>query len=81
MVLMDVTAIAAAGVDAAQARFEKAATGVVAAAGGSDAGGVDTVSLSDATVALLSAKNEFSANIRVAHVADDMQKTVLNLLA
>jgi len=81
---MDLSAIAAGGLDVAQSRFEKAATGIASAfdaAGTPATTPADTVSLSRQTVALLSARNEFSANLKVAHVADEMQKTLLNILA
>ena len=45
-----------------------------------DGSGVDTVSLSDAAVAMIAAKTQFAANISVMKKADDMQKSVINLL-
>ena len=75
---MDISAIAATGLDVAQSRFEKAATGVASSA--TEEPAVDTVSLSQQTIGLLSAKNEFSGAIRVVQVADEMQKTVLSML-
>jgi flagellar basal body rod protein FlgG len=41
----------------------------------------DTVDLSSDMVALLRARNEFQSNARVIKTGDDMQKTLLNLLA
>jgi hypothetical protein len=80
---MDVSSIAAAGLDVAQSRFEKAATGLAStvATTGPDASAPDHVSLSRQAVSLLSARNEFSADVRLAHVADDLKKTTLNLMA
>ena len=41
----------------------------------------DTASLSDNAVALMQSRNSFEANTKVAHVADQMTKATLNLLA
>jgi len=41
----------------------------------------DNTSLSDSAVALVQSKNGFEANTKVAHVADQMTKTTINLLA
>ena len=41
----------------------------------------DTTSLSDNAVALLQSRNGFEANTKVAHVADRMTKTTLDMLA
>jgi len=41
----------------------------------------DTTSLSDSAVALVQSKNDFAANTKVAHVADQMTRTTLNMLA
>ena len=71
---MDISAIGAAGLDVAQSRFEKAATGIESAP-------ADSVSLSQQAVSLLSAHNEFRTDATLIHVADQMQKTALNLLA
>ena len=41
----------------------------------------DTASLSDNAVALMQSKNGFEASTKVAHVADQMTKATLSLLA
>jgi flagellar hook protein FlgE len=41
----------------------------------------DQVSLSDEAVSLLQAKNSYQANLNSIKVADEMQKSTLNLLA
>jgi hypothetical protein len=41
----------------------------------------DTTSLSDNAVALMQSKNGFEANTKTAHVADQMTKATLSLLA
>ncbi len=73
---MEISAVARAGMNAAEERFEKAATGIATAPAPAD-----TVSLSGPAVALLSAKNEFQADTRLARVADEMQRSALNMLA
>jgi flagellar hook-associated protein FlgK len=40
----------------------------------------DQVSLSDEIVALMTARNDYEANLRTAQTADKMQKTLLKLL-
>ncbi len=40
----------------------------------------DVVSLSDEAVALMSSKNQFEANINVMKIANNMEKSLLNLL-
>jgi hypothetical protein len=40
----------------------------------------DAVKLSDEAVALLEAKNETAANVKTAHVAEDMMRATLNLV-
>jgi hypothetical protein len=41
----------------------------------------DQVSLSADAVALMQAKSDMAANVNVFHVASEMQKTLLNILA
>ena len=40
----------------------------------------DQVSLSDEMVALMTARNDYEANLRTVQTADKMQKTLLDLL-
>ena len=79
MAAMDLLGIAAQGMDRAQAEFEKAAGRI--AGSNTPQQAPDTVSLSDEMVALLSAKNDFTANVRSAQVAGEMDKATLDLLA
>ncbi len=74
---MDVSSIALGGLQQAQGQVEKAASRISAAGSGSPA---DTVDLSQNMVALLSAKSEFSANLNVLKVADEMQKSLVSVL-
>jgi flagellar hook protein FlgE len=39
------------------------------------------VNLSQAAVALISAKDDFAANLKVMKTADEMQRVAINLLA
>ncbi len=61
----------------AQGRLEQTAKRLAAA---TDQKSGDAVDLSAATVNLLSARQEFSTSTRVAHVADELQKSLLDLL-
>ena len=73
---MDISAIASAGLDVAQSRFDKAATGIASASdSASTAPSGDIVSLSQQAVSLLSASHEFQTDLQLAHVADAMHKT------
>ncbi len=72
---MGISAIALGGLNQAQTKFENAARRV--AAGGSG----DTVELSSDAVAMISAKNDFAADIAALKVADNMQRSVLDILA
>ena len=76
---MDISAIALSGLNQAQTNFETAARRV-ASAGGSNAP-EDTVDLSANMVALIQAKNDFTANLNTVKVADEMQRTALDMLA
>lgn len=80
--LMEITAIALQGLEQAQAQLEQAAgrlSGVAAVS--TDGAPVDTVDLSAEMVALLSAKNDFAMNINVIKKADEMQASLMDLLA
>jgi flagellar hook protein FlgE len=79
---MDVSAIALQGLAQAQIQVEASAARLIAATAATpEAMPVDTVSLSEAAVALLGAKNQFSASIEVLKTANQMQKNLVNILA
>jgi|HubBroStandDraft_3_1064219.scaffolds.fasta_scaffold1200140_2 flagellar hook protein FlgE len=79
---MDLTAIALQGLDQAGAQLESAASKIVSFQSSSPAGAnLDTVDLSAAVVALLSAKNLYSANIATVKTADEILKTSIDLIA
>jgi flagellar basal body rod protein FlgG len=78
---MELSAIALQGLEQAQVQFEHAAAQVTASTATSDGTPVDTVDLSQAMVLLLSARNQFEANIAVLKTADEMQRQVFDVLA
>ena len=79
---MDLSSIALQGIDQAQGQLEAAAADIASAAALSpDAATGDTVNLSAEVVALLSAKNQFSVNLATLKIANETQKSVVDLLA
>ena len=76
---MDVSAIALQGLEQAEVQLQAAATSIAGAGAASNSSGTDTVDLSTAVVALLTAKNQFSAELSVLKVANQTQASVLNL--
>ncbi|MGA2420432.1 MAG: hypothetical protein ABSG69_10130 [Candidatus Acidiferrum sp.] len=79
---MDLSTIAQQGLHQAAAQLESAGS-KIASFGTSSAGGAnqDTVDLSAAVVALLSAKNLYSANLGSVKTADEVAKTTIDLIA
>ena len=75
---MDISSIALGGLRAAESQFNKAASGV--AANSSGAGPADTVDLSSTAVALLSAKEDYGANLATVKVADEMSQQAIGLM-
>ncbi len=73
---MDISAIALGGLQQAQASLERVSRKI---ASGEDP--VDTASLSTEVVALLSAKNQFAANIKVMQAANEMEMSSLALVS
>jgi hypothetical protein len=84
---MDILGIAQQGLPQAQGQFDKAAQRI-ALVGQNQAGRNtgqsqtpdDSVSLSDAAVSLLGARNQYQADLGVAHTANEMEKATLVLL-
>jgi hypothetical protein len=72
---MDILGVALSGLDHAQTAFNNAAARV-----GDPAASGDAVDLSGSAIALLQAKNEFTANIDLVKVADDIARTTISLL-
>ncbi len=79
---MDLTAIALQGLDQAGTQLESAASSIASFQANAPAGAsVDTVDLSAAVVALLSAKNLYSANLATVKAAHEILKTSIDLIA
>ena len=76
---MTITSAAVDGIHQAEARLEQTANRLATQTDSTEQA-PDVVSLSDEVVALLEAKNAVAANVSVLHTADDIQKTLLNLL-
>jgi hypothetical protein len=66
------------GMQQAESSFDAAARRI---AGPSATPPGDTASLSENAVALLQSKSDFQANVKTAHVADEMTRATLNMLA
>ena len=79
---MDISAIALQGLDQASAQLETAVAGIASAGAASpDGANLDTVSLSEEVVALMSAKTMYSANLSTLRTADQIQKSTIDLVA
>ena len=76
---MEISAIALQGLEQAQVQLESAAVSIAGAGASSNSAGTDTVDLSTAVVALLTAKNQFSVDLTVLKVANQTQASVINL--
>lgn len=74
---MEISSIALSGLHQAQDRFDRAASGIAR----SPAGPQDSVDLSTQAVQVISAKNQFATGVKIVHVGDEMQQSLLNLLA
>jgi flagellar basal body rod protein FlgC len=79
---MDVSAIALQGLDQASAQLDAAASRLANVGTTSpDGASLDTVSLSDEMVALMSARTLFAANLATLKTADQIQKSTIDLMA
>jgi flagellar hook protein FlgE len=67
------------GMSRAQTQFDKAAANIARATTVSPTGG-DIVDLSAPMVSMLESRNSFDANTKVFKVADEMQKSLLNIV-
>jgi hypothetical protein len=74
---MNISAIAANGVSQASAGFQNAVENLSNAA--NPANPIDTVSLSDAAVAVTQKHLAYSASIDVLKIADDVEKDAISL--
>jgi hypothetical protein len=80
---MDAVSIALDGLRGANANFEQAAAGMVLAAAPPPSQGTqgpDVVDLSTAAVVMLEARTSVQTNIRIVQSADEMNRTVLDVL-
>ena len=79
---MDISSVGLDGLHRVGVKLEKAATRI-ASFGADSSGGAnaDTVDLSAEMVALMSAKTEFSANLKTLEAAGQEQKTLIHLTA
>jgi hypothetical protein len=69
------------GIQTADAAFDSAARSVVQAfAGGTPGQAEDSVSLSSAVTGLLTSSLDFTANVKVAIVEDNLDKNALSIL-
>jgi flagellar hook protein FlgE len=66
------------GLARSEAQFNQAARTIARAP---LAAGADTVDLSTAAVALLTARNNFEANTQIIKISDELEQTLINTLA
>ena len=79
---MDISSIALQGLEQAQLQLQSAASQLSSATTASSAGSpADTVDLSVAAVSMISAKEQSSTSVDAMKIADEVQKTLLSLLA
>jgi flagellar basal body rod protein FlgC len=78
---MDLSAIALQGLQQADVQLEAAAANLANAGANSAGPSLDTVDLATQIVALNSAQNLFAVNLDTLKTADQVQQSVLNLLA
>ena len=81
--IMDILSIALQGMNRAQSQLENAASNVARSGGSVSANGIaqDTVDISQQMISMMSAKNDFESNAKTVEVADQMTKTVIDMLA
>ncbi len=79
---MDLVSVALAGLNAANVQFEQAAAGVIRAAtppSSPDAPAGDVLELSAAIVALMEARTNMEANVRVFQTADETTRSLIDV--
>jgi hypothetical protein len=77
---MDIPVVALHGLEGAQGQFNRAASKLSAAASPTPST-ADETDLSQAAVGLLAAKNDFEGNLKVLNVADQMERSTIDMLA
>ena len=79
---VDISNVALDGLHRAEVKLEKAAARIASFGAGSSGGAnTDTVDLSAKMVALMSARSEFSANLKSLETAGEEQKSLIDLMA
>ena len=79
---MDLSAIALQGLQQADAQLETAAARIASSGTSSpDGANLDSVDLSAEMVALISAKDQFSANLSTLKTSDEIQKNLIDMMA
>ena len=79
---MDISAIALQGIQQADAQLEQAAARIASYGSASpDGASLDTVDLSTEMVALMSAQNQTSLNLAVLKTANEVQKSLIDVMA
>jgi flagellar basal body rod protein FlgC len=79
---MDVSSIALQGLQQADVQLQSAAVNIANFGESTpDGATLDVVDLSTAMVALMSAKVDFSANLKTLQTANEVQKSLLDLIA
>ena len=79
---MDISNVALDGLHRAEVKLEKAATRIASFRADSSGGtNTDTVDLSAEMLAIMSAKSEFSANLKSLETAGKEQKRLIDLMA
>ena len=78
---MEFSDIAVSGLKQAEKGLEQAATRLGSAGTSNGTGPVDTVDLSDSVVAMLTARQEFTADLNAFKTADGIQRQTIDLLA
>ena len=79
---MDLSAIALQGLQQADVQLETAAAKIASSGASSpDGANLDSVDLSAEVVALMSAKNQFSVNLSTLKTGDEIQKSLIDMMA
>ena len=78
---MDLSAIALQVLQLAEAQLEIAAARIAAAGASSGGANLDNVDLSAEVVALMTAKDQFSAGLSSVKTSDEIQKSVIDMKA
>ena len=76
---MDISSIALQGLEQAQARFDTSAR-QLASVGSRSGTTTDIADLSAESVSLLTSKNAYEASLNVLKIADNMQKSLVDLI-